>query len=88
MGRYLDIARKVSEGQATPPVSQGVEVGGDCEKSEISEKSPEHRRLLAAGWKPKARCGEVIWASPQSGFWYCQEVALEVLRLDERPPYK
>ncbi len=86
MGRYLDIARKVSEGQASPPVSEGVAPNGGCEKSEISEKSPEHRRLLDAGWVPRARRGKTIWASPQTGFWYSEEMAFELLRLDEVPP--
>ncbi len=84
MGRYLDIARKVSEGQASPPASEGVTPDGSCEISEISEISPEqHRRLLDAGWVPRVRRGKTIWASPQTGFWYSQEMAFELLRLDE-----
>ncbi len=86
MGRYLDIARKVSEGQASPPASKGVTPDVGCEISEISEISPEHRRLLAAGWVPRVRRGKMIWASPQTGFWYSEEMAFELLRLDEVVP--
>ncbi len=84
MGRYLDIARKVSEGQASPPASEGVTPDRGCEKSEISEKSPGHRRLLDAGWVPRVRRGKTIWASPQTGFWYSEEMAFELLRLEDR----
>ena len=40
------------------------------------------RRLIAAGWEPKERMGLIIWASPRTGFYCSQEVALH--RLDER----
>ena len=59
--------------------------GEGCEKSAKSAKSPEHRLLLAAGWASKTRGGKVIWASSQTGFWYSEEIALELLRFDERP---
>jgi hypothetical protein len=43
----------------------------------------EHkRRLIAAGWEPKKRGGLLIWASPETGFYCSQEVAL--LRLETR----
>ena len=86
MGKYLDIARKVSEGHACMPIGESVNPDVGCEKSEISEKSPEYRRLLDAGWVPRVRRGKTIWASPQTGFWYSEEVAFELLRLDEVVP--
>ena len=82
LGRYLDIARRVSEGQTTPAVDEDLMPDGGCERS---AKSPEHLRLLAAGWVLKVRSGKTIWASPQTGFWYCEEMALQLLRLDEGP---
>jgi len=60
--------------------------GGDC----YSEDShPEVRNLIAGGWKPKEHCGKTIWESPENGFWYSQDMALELLRLDPlaQPPY-
>ena len=46
------------------------------------DSHPEVCNLKAAGWKPKRRCGKTIWESPENGFWYSQEMALELLRLD------
>jgi len=40
---------------------------------------PAVRELRAAGWKPKERSGKTIYQSPQSGFWYSQKIALQVL---------
>ena len=40
--------------------------------------TPEVRKLQAAGWKPKERCGKIIWQSPENGFWYSQEMALQL----------
>jgi hypothetical protein len=40
----------------------------------------EERGLIAAGWKPKERGGLVIWANPETGFYYSQEVALHLLK--------
>jgi len=42
----------------------------------------EERRLIAAGWKPKERGGFLIWASPETGFYCSQEIALH--RLEDR----
>ena len=39
----------------------------------------DERRLIAAGWEPKERCGLIIWASPETGFYCSQEVALHRL---------
>ncbi len=35
----------------------------------------EHRRLLVAGFKPKERGGLVVWANPETGFYFSQEMA-------------
>jgi hypothetical protein len=86
VGRYLNIARRLSGRQATYPIGEGNLPDRGSEISEKSEISPEHRRLLGAGWLPKVRCGQTIWASPQSGFWYSQDIALELLQLDDKPP--
>ncbi len=40
----------------------------------------EELMLIAAGWKPKERGGLVIWASPETGFYCSQEVALHRLK--------
>src|SRR3712207_3132195 len=34
---------------------------------------PQVRKLLAAGWEPKERCGKIIWRYPDNGFFYSQE---------------
>lgn len=44
----------------------------------------EQRWLLDAGWKPKERGGLVIWANPETGFYFSQEVAL--YRLEAEKP--
>jgi hypothetical protein len=36
---------------------------------------PEVRKLLAADWEPKERCGKFIWKHPVNGFYYSQEMA-------------
>ena len=43
----------------------------------------DERRLIAAGWTPKDRCGPLsltIWQHPDTGFYSSREVALR--RLD------
>jgi hypothetical protein len=87
VGKYLEIARRVSEGRQTPSVIAGRGQGDEgYAKNALYAVGPDSRRLLAAGWTPKVRSGKTIWASPRTGFWYSQEVALELVRLDERPP--
>src|SRR5919107_3911461 len=39
---------------------------------------PENRKLCAARWEPKERCGKTIWKRPDSGYYYAQEVALHL----------
>ena len=36
----------------------------------------ERRELEATGFKPKERCGKIIWQHPHNGFYYSHEVAL------------
>lgn len=86
MGRYLDIARALSEQRDVTTGEPGRRpdgVFGEGATSVRSVKIPVHRRLVAAGWEAKARCGKTIWASPQTGYWYSEEMAVELLRLDE-----
>jgi hypothetical protein len=44
---------------------------------------PETRKLCAARWEPKERCGKTIWKRPDSGFYFSQEVALHLLSQQE-----
>ena len=39
----------------------------------------EQLELEAAGWEPKERAGQVIWKSPNNGFYYAQGVAVEII---------
>lgn len=84
MGKYLDIARRVSEERTELP--ETIPPGGSRAVSAISAISQQRRRLLAAGWVPMERAGKTIWASPRTGFWYSEEMARELSRLDEEPP--
>jgi TubC N-terminal docking domain len=55
----------------------------DRKSPELASKQaapgPEARKLLAADWEPKVRCGKTIWLGPEGGFWYSQEMALRLL---------
>ena len=86
MGRHPDVALRVNEGQATPLAGDGVVPDRSREISETSVKSLEHRRLAAGGWIPRSRMGKIIWASPHTGCWYSEEMALGLVRPDEGPP--
>lgn len=78
--------------EPTPPTVQKVRKPGEGTGAKVvdittvrhgfSPRDEEERRLLAAGWTPKERMGLVIWAHPETGFYYSREVALR--RLDER----
>jgi hypothetical protein len=59
-----------AEGDRAPAEVADMQTAGDTEV----------RKLLAAGWKPKVRCGKVIWESPHNGFYYSQEMALHILQ--------
>ena len=41
----------------------------------------DERRLIEVGWEPKERCGLIIWANPETGFYFSQEVALHRLEV-------
>jgi TubC N-terminal docking domain len=43
----------------------------------------EWRELEAAGFKPKERCGKIIWQRPDNGFYYSKEVSLHLLNQKE-----
>lgn len=65
------------------------EAGGEVVdiRTARAPRDGDERRLLAAGWRPKHGCGPLgitIWASPETGFYCSQEVALH--RLDNPPP--
>ena len=47
---------------------------------------PETHKLQTTGWKPKERCGKTIWQSPESSFWYSQEMALVLLERQNNDP--
>ena len=49
----------------------------------VSISGEDERRLVAAGWEPKERCGLIIWANPETGFYCSQEVALHRLEARE-----
>ena len=44
------------------------------------DKYADRRKLVAAGWEPKDRKGTVIWRSPRNGYWYPQNLAIDLLR--------
>ena len=49
----------------------------------VSSSGEDELRLIVAGWEPKERCGLIIWASPETGFYCSQEVALHRLEARE-----
>ena len=61
--------RRVTEEDRNSSEAMYIQVAAD----------PEARKLLSAGWKPKERGELVIWANPETGFYYSQEVALHFL---------
>ena len=95
MTSYFDIAKSVQV-----PAKKAVEAKEAPRKEQASasslrtlvdirtarpiQRDPAERRLIAAGWTPKDRCGPLeltIWANPETGFYCSQEVALH--RLDQ-----
>jgi hypothetical protein len=56
----------------------------DRQPAEVASKQtspdPETRKLSAAGWEPKERCGKIIWKRPDNGFFISQEMALQLLQ--------
>jgi hypothetical protein len=45
----------------------------------------EHMDLRAASWEQTDRGGIAIWQSPKKGFYYAQEVAVEMDRGGAKP---
>jgi hypothetical protein len=85
MGRYLEIAQSVRDIRSyinSLKSKPGIEIMQDTARSEPAAKEPEERRLMAASWKPKQRGGLTIWARPTNGFFYSEEVALNLLDQD------
>lgn len=79
---YLELAKRA---RRSGPEPKGPEPSPVADLRTASTTSGEdERRLIAAGWEPKERCGLVIWAHPKTGFYCSQEVAL--LRLTQGPP--
>ena len=50
--------------------------GGDCYPEYLSDV--QSRKLRAAGWKPKERCGKTIWQSSENFYWYSQDMAMHL----------
>jgi hypothetical protein len=82
-----EIAEKISETQ--PPAGcERCESLADNPTSDMDIQTPEkvhgswgeERKLIDAGWKPKERGGLVIWANPETDFYYSQEMALHHLK--------
>lgn len=69
--------RKVAPRPPDPPPAPVVEL-----PAIRTAPGAEALELEAAGWEPKERCGKTIWANPQTGLWYSEEMALELLRLE------
>jgi hypothetical protein len=78
VGRYLDVADAVPRKK---PAHRGVAPDEPTYPKELEPGTDTEaaRRLLEAGWKPKASFGRVIWERPDTGFWVSQEVALYFL---------
>ena len=49
-----------------------------------AQRGEDERRLLAALWKPKERCGKTIWESADNGSWHLQEMALRLSESEGR----
>jgi hypothetical protein len=65
---YLKIARRARKQESrSDPVADRQATGLQASK------------LLAAGWKPKERCGKTIWKRPDNGFYCSQEMAAHFL---------
>jgi hypothetical protein len=45
-----------------------------------NDKYSERRELIVAGWDPRDVEGRVVWQSPANGYWYPQDLALQLAR--------
>jgi hypothetical protein len=48
--------------------------------TERDDRFAERRELIAAGWDPRDVEGRVVWQSPANGYWYPQDLALQLAR--------
>jgi hypothetical protein len=46
----------------------------------------ERRELLEAGWESVEREGEIVWRRPGSPYLYPKDVALRLIREEEKKP--
>jgi hypothetical protein len=53
---------------------------GGAQVTERDDRYSERRELLGAGWEPKDAEGTVVWKSPANGYWYPQDLALQLAR--------
>ena len=51
-----------------------------------NDKYSERRELITAGWDPRDVEGRVVWQNPANGYWYPQDLALQLVRPAMRPP--
>ena len=85
MSGYLDLARRIratqerSEESRPWPASEGATKAQPRKQAEVIHLTSDGRKLKAAGFKPKARGGKIIWQRPDTGFWVSQEIALHLL---------
>jgi hypothetical protein len=92
MTDYLEIAKnakvpakEAKEAKEALGVEQPPAAVANIDAARTRSWDKDERRLLAAGWEPKERCGPLgltIWANPGTGFYCSREVALR--RMDER----
>jgi hypothetical protein len=45
-----------------------------------NDRYSERRELVGEGWEPKDVEGTVVWKSPANGYWYPQDLALQLAR--------
>jgi hypothetical protein len=53
---------------------------GGAQVTERDDRYSERRELIAAGWDPREVEGRVVWKSPVNGYWYPQDLALQLAR--------
>lgn len=87
---YLKLARQARRDEPKPKESKnapGFAPVTDISTARTLQRDPDERRLIAAGWTPKDRCGPLkltIWAHPETGFYSSRDAALH--RLDNPLP--
>jgi len=91
MSGYLDLARRIratrkrsNEESRSRLASEAATNARLPQQAEVVHLTFEGRKLKAAGFKPRARGGKVIWQRPDTGFWFSQEMALRLLERRKR----